>query len=78
MSSQQKAQLRSDDALLRKFHAAKGNDLDIAFQWVRQGTIGTASQFRAIVGRIVENEVNRIAEEMNQEAQGEIPNEHRR
>jgi hypothetical protein len=45
--------------------------LDIAFQWTQQGVIGTARQFRQIIGTIVEKEVDRIAEEMNAEAQGE-------
>jgi hypothetical protein len=72
LSTIPKAQLRSDDVIRRRFRATEGNALDIAFQWTKQGVIGTARQFRAVVGDIVEQEVSRIADEMNREAAGEI------
>lgn len=77
MRSTPKAETPADESLFRRYRQAKGNSLDLIYQWTKQGIIGNSRQFKQLVAHIIEKEIDQIADELNEEARGELPTERR-
>lgn len=61
-----------DEALMERYEYAKTKndtqDMNLIFQWTKQGIIGNARQFRMLFGKMVEKEAKKIEQELNNEA----------
>ena len=56
----------SNQQLLNRFERTNGDSFSVIFNWIKQGIIRDTKQFKALFGRIVEQEVHEITADVGE------------